>query len=185
MIGRTLERSRRGGPRTVTAGRCNGNGNSVKIMRSLAIGVAAAATLASAGCGAPDKETEQPPGAGAASDAGSGAEETAAGTLRFADEGFACTLLTRADVEALFDGPVAAEPQPKDVGRLRTCTWTEADSASLVDLSIDEPSGGASRKYDEMWKLYGVSQPAGTRPAKEISGLGDKAYPSSTAGRPT
>ncbi|MEU7907383.1 hypothetical protein [Actinoplanes sp. NPDC049118] len=141
------------------------------------VGAVAAATLALTGCGTPDQDVEPPAAAGAAPAAASGAEgDAAAGPLNFEDDGYACSLLTRADLEALFKGPVADEPGPKDVGVLRTCAWAEANNNSLLDLSIDKPSGGASREYDGLWQLYGVSHPAGSDPAEEVAGLGDKAY---------
>jgi hypothetical protein len=127
------------------------NGTKVRI-----VGAVAAATLALTGCGPSDEVTEPPPAA-----------------VPAAGQGYACGLLARADVEALFKG---SEPRPKDVGGLRSCTWTEPYDNSMLDLSVDAPPEGAREEYDEMWRQYGVSYPAGTSPAREIAGLGDKAY---------
>lgn len=142
------------------------NGTKVRV-----VGAIATATLSLAGCGTPDEAAEPATAAGAAAEAGADP-----GSLSFTDEGYACSLLTSADLEALFKGPAKDGPKPKDVGTLRTCTWTEAGSNYLLDLSIDEPVAGPTREYDEGWRLYGVNQPAGSHPAKEITGLGDKAY---------
>jgi hypothetical protein len=138
-------------------------------------GALVAATFALAGCGTSTQDTEPPAAATEASAAGTGAEpSTEAGADKpaggYADEGYACTLLTRADMEKLFGGPVG-EPQPKSVGHSRFCQWATAAGDPWVFLEIGIPSKGASVEYDELRKAYKSS-----KEAKDISGLGDKSY---------
>jgi len=139
-------------------------------------GAFAAATFALAGCGTSAQDTEPPAGAAQAPAAGTGAEpNTEAGADKpaaggYADEGYACTLLTRADMETLFGGPVG-EPQPKSVGDSRFCQWATAAGDPWVLLEIGIPSKGASAEYDELRKAY-----KSAKEAKDISGLGDKSY---------
>ena len=135
-------------------------------------GALAAVTFALAGCGTSAQDTERP---AAAADAGTGAEpstEAAADkpAVGYADEGYACTLLTRADMETLFDGPVG-DPQPTSVGASRFCQWKTAAGDPWVFLEIGIPSKGASAEYDELRKAY-----QSAKEAKDISGLGEKSY---------
>ena len=130
-------------------------------------GALAAATFALAGCGTSAQDTEPPAAAAEATAASTGADKPAGG---YADEGYACTLLTRADMETLFGGPVG-EPQPKSVGDSRFCQWATAAGDPWVLLEIGIPSKGASAEYDELRKAY-----KSAKEAKDISGLGDKSY---------
>jgi hypothetical protein len=138
-------------------------------------GALAAVTFALAGCGTSAQVTKPPAAAAEAPDAGTGAEpDSAAGADKpaggYADEGYACTLLTRADMETLFGGRVG-EPQPRSVGNSRFCQWNTAAGDPWVFLEIGIPSNGASAEYDELRKAY-----KSAKEAKDIAGLGDKSY---------
>jgi Protein of unknown function (DUF3558) len=151
------------------------NGRVMNSTRVRLTGALAAATFALAGCGTSARETEPPAAAAEAPAAGTGAEpNTEAGADKpaggYADEGYACTLLTRADMETLFGGPVG-EPQPRSVGHSRFCQWATAAGDPWVLLEIGIPSKGASAEYDELRKAY-----KSAKEAKDISGLGDKSY---------
>lgn len=134
-------------------------------------GALAAVAFALAGCGTSAQDTEPP----AAAAAGPGAEpNTEAGADKpaggYADEGYACTLLTRADMETLFGGPVG-EPEPTSVGGSRFCQWKTVAGDPWVFLEIGIPSKGASAEYDELRTAY-----KSNKEAKDIAGLGDKSY---------
>lgn len=138
-------------------------------------GAVAAVTFALAGCGTSARDTEPSAGTAAAPAAGTGAKpnndagaDMPAGG--YADEGYACTLLTRAGMETLFGGPVG-EPQPRSVGASRFCQWKTAAGDPWVLLEIGIPSKGASAEYDELRKAY-----QSAKEAKDISGLGDQSY---------
>lgn len=127
------------------------------------------AVLALAGCRASDDDDTQPPAAaatGATAEPGTDADavEPVGG---YEDEAYACGLLTRPDVEALFGGPVG-EPQPNGIGTSRFCQWKDGSGESWVYLELAKPSNGAAKEYATVRKV---------RPeAKDVSGIGDKAY---------
>lgn len=137
------------------------------------VGLLAAATFALAGCGGADEDAGTPTAAAGgattvgADAAGTGTETGGGGTKGgYADEGYACGLLTRADVEKLFGGKVG-QPEPTSVGNSRFCQWKDGTSESWVYLEISKPSKGAAAEYDELRKVR--------TEAKDISGLGEKA----------
>lgn len=128
------------------------------------------AVLALAGCGA-SHDDPQPPAAappGATADAETGTEAEAAEPVGgYEDEAYACGLLTRADMETLFGGPVG-EPQPNGIGSSRFCQWKDGSGESWVYLELAKPSNGAAKEYATVRKV---------RPeARDVSGIGDKAY---------
>ncbi len=138
-------------------------------------GALAAATFALAGCGTSTQDTKPPAAAAEAPAAGTGAEpnteaDAAKPAAGYADEGYACSLLTRADVETLFGGPVG-EPQPRSVGNSRFCQWATAAGDPWVFLEIKIPSNGASTEYDTLRKAY-----KSAKEAKDVPGLGEKSY---------
>jgi hypothetical protein len=150
------------------------NGRVMNSTRVRLTGALAAVTFALAGCGTSAQDTEPSAAAAEAPAAGTGADPTEAGADKpaggYADEGYACTLLTRADMETLFGGPVG-EPQPRSVGDSRFCQWATAAGDPWVLLEIGIPSNGASTEYDEVRKAFSWA-----KEAKDISGLGDKSY---------
>jgi hypothetical protein len=139
-------------------------------------GALAAAAFALAGCGTSEPDTEPPAAAEPVTAAGQGTEQSTGAdadppvAAGYADDGYACTLLTRADVEALFGGPVG-EPQPRSVGDSRFCQWATAAGDPWVFLQVAIPSNGAAKEYGETRKAFKWS-----KDAKDVSGLGDKSY---------
>ncbi|RZU53616.1 uncharacterized protein DUF3558 [Krasilnikovia cinnamomea] len=145
------------------------------------------ATLVLAGCGASgtDADPGAPAAAAAQPEAGAGVESDAGtATGGYADEGYACGLITRADLETFYGGPVG-EPEPKSVGDSRFCDWAGAPGGtdSYVFLWIEKPikgvRGDANTEYDEL-----RSKLKGDKAVKDVAGLGEKAmsdyYPGAT-----
>ncbi|BFU41849.1 hypothetical protein KRMM14A1004_00860 [Krasilnikovia sp. MM14-A1004] len=136
------------------------------------MGAVAAAAFALGGCGTSDTDAKTPVAAAPPPGAGANAEPTAEkaadpAKVGFDDEGYACGLLTRADVETLFGGPVG-DAEPSSVGASRFCQWKTVAGDPWVFLQVGTPSNGADTEYAQLRKAF--------KEAKDIPGLGRKAY---------